>query len=57
MDFSGMLGKLGIQIKYDYYVNWKNVRIGKIFNNFPQNLDTKGGQWMVSLMQNEGKPD
>ncbi len=26
--------KLAIQIKDDYYINWKNVRIGKIFNNF-----------------------
>ncbi len=46
-----------IQIKDDYYINWKKARIRKIFNIFPQNLDRKGGWWMVSRMQNEGGTD
>ncbi len=33
-DFSRKSGKLVIQIKDDYYINWKNARIGKILNNF-----------------------
>ncbi len=33
-NFSSTSGKVVIQIKYDYYINWKNVQIGKIFYNF-----------------------
>ncbi len=29
-DFSRKSGKLAIQIKDDYYMNWKNVQIGKM---------------------------
>ncbi len=28
-DFSCKLGKLAIQIKDDFYINWKNVQIGE----------------------------
>ncbi len=34
-NFISESGKLAIQIKDDYYINWKNARIEKIFNNFP----------------------
>ncbi len=33
--FNRKLGELAIQIKDEYYINWKNTRIGKLFNNFP----------------------
>ncbi len=33
-NFRCKLGKLAIQIKDDYYINWKNAQIGKFFNNF-----------------------
>ncbi len=29
-------GKLAIQIKDDYYINWKNAQIGKILIIFPK---------------------
>ncbi len=36
-DFSHKSGKLAIQIKDDYYINWKkNAQIGKIFVIFPK---------------------
>ncbi len=42
-DFNWKLEKLGIQIINDYYINWKIAQIEKMFNNFPSNLDWKGG--------------
>ncbi len=32
-DLSRKLGKLAIQIKDDYYINWKNAKTRKIYDN------------------------
>ncbi len=55
-DFSRKSEKLKIQIKNDYNINWEDVRIGKNFNYFLQNLNRKVVYGiLVSLMQTEGK--
>ncbi len=33
VDFSRKSEKLAIQIKDDYYINWKNAKIRKIYDN------------------------
>ncbi len=33
-DFNGKSEKLAIQIKDDYYINWKNCKTRKIYDNF-----------------------
>ncbi len=34
-DLNYKSGKSAIRIKDNYYINWKNARIGKNFYNFP----------------------
>ncbi len=48
-------GKLAIQIKDDYYINWKNTQIRRILIIFPKIWT--GKVWIISRMQNEGKID
>ncbi len=41
-NFGCKLGKLEIQIKDYYYINWKNTQIGKILIIFPKIWTRKG---------------
>ncbi len=54
-DFGHKSGKLAIQMKDDYYINWKNTQIRRILIIFPKIWTRKA--WIISLMQNEGKID
>ncbi len=33
-DFNRKSGKLAVQIKDDYYINWKKLKSEKIYDNF-----------------------
>ncbi len=50
-------GRLEIQIKDDYYINWKKPWIRKFFNNFPKIWIEKAVGGWVSLLRNEGETD
>ncbi len=42
-------------MKYNYYINWKNIQIRRIFIIFPKIWTEKA--WIIFLMRNESEID